>query len=120
MKLNRHCAEYGPQSAVSFDEVDSTSRDRNAVGFPSPIQLFARLECNQTVLSKVEQIGESMTVSVNAKNSVVCVRVRVTQALKNNLLQFSHRFHMPGLHALRFEWNQNDSTAWPGTLLRPG
>lgn len=127
MKFNRHGPQYRAQSSIPCEEIHALC---GACKFPHVYQdLAARGEAqafrNKPVLSKVVQVRVK-DVFVDALSNFVVLGVRGASGIhggkagENLKLQAPIKLHRPGLRDRRFEWDQNNITAWPGTHLRPG
>ena len=120
MKLDRHGAENGTNSTVVLDEVKAFSGDGRQVNCSLPAYVFAIEQGYKAELSQVVKVPSALLLVSKVNHLIRSIRVAIPEVLKHFSLKLATQFHMPGLRDRRFEWNQNDITAWPGTHLRPG
>lgn len=123
MKLNGDSAEDGGEATITSQEVHSFRGADQIVNRDDSFAVLLKIQAvfNQTVLREVEQIRfKDMIIDaigdfvqhLNGWSSWIALR----ESGQDRALQVSVN-HLLGLHDRRFDWNQNDITAWPGTHL---
>lgn len=120
MKLDRHGTENGANPAVVLNEVKTLSGDCRLVNCSFATHVFAIEQGYEAELSQVVKVPSALLLVSKVNHLIRSIRVAIPEVLKHFSLKLTTQFHMPGLRDRRFEWNQNDITAWPGTHLRPG
>lgn len=120
MKLDSHRAENCTNSTVVLNEVKAFSGDGRLVDCSLATHVFAIKQGYETELSQIVEVPSALHLVSKVNHLIRSIRVAIPEVLKHFFLKLATQFHMPGLRDLRFEWSQNDITAWPGTHLRPG
>ena len=127
MKLDRDSSENCTNSTVIGKEVHAASSADEfcCVHHQLATHCFGEAFSYQTEFGKVKNIRikdifRRFPLKLFVLGAFKAVRITIRQTGQNLSLQFPIKSHMPGFRDNRFEWNQNDSTAWPCTHLRPG
>lgn len=120
MKLDRYRSEDSPKAAVIFKEIYTPGGDGRVMNRSCAAEILAVEKGNQAVLLQVVEVALAVLFISQTRDLIRFIRIAVPEMLQQLALQCTTYLHTPGLRDLRFEWNQNDITVWPDTLLRPG
>lgn len=127
MKLDRDGSYYRAHAAIIGEEIHSSCRTDELCSIQQQLSAHRLGEAvaDQAKFGQVKNVGIKDMFRRFALQFFVLIasngeRVAFRQPGQNFSLQFPIKSHMPDLRDRRFDWNQNDITAWPGTHLRPG